>query len=282
VFKTLRERIKKMPIVGGPIYRCYMALRYKDGKVFTIEGGPLRGTKMHRFVRTFFPSQKTGTYEPEVQDALLRELSPGDTFFDVGANGGFFSLLGAQVVGAEGRVIGFEPHPETARQCRAQLRLNGLDRATCVEAAICDKSGSISFSDGSNSFNRHLVNGEQAGPVIHVKATTLDEAVEVYGVPNVIKMDIEGAELLALQGATRLLREHRPTLILEIHSPELVKKILPMLRDFDYELIELTENEGDQVRKFVARSGRDPLAMEESHGDTPKRAEHSAYSERRL
>ena len=258
MFKTLREKIKRLPLVGQPMYRCYMSLRYNDGEVFTIEGGPLKGTRMHRFVRTFFPTQKSGDYELEVQQALLRELSPGDTLFDVGANGGFFSILGAKIVGDTGRVVGFEAHPETAHQCRQQLKLNQLHRATVIEAAICDRSGTITFSDGSNSFNRHVVDDAAKEPVVHVKAITLDEAAQLYGVPDVIKMDIEGAELRALQGAQRLLREHRPTIIIEIHGLDLVQQILPLLKGYGYDIIDVTENEDDTFRKYIARAAAEP------------------------
>ena len=237
MLSSFRRQVKRVPVLGDLIYRSYMRWRYGDGQVLSIDSGPLKGSRLRRFVRTYIPEQQRGDYEWYVQNALIAELKSGDTFFDVGANGGFFSLLGAKLVGPSGKVVGFEPHPETARQARAQLRVNDCRNATIVQAAISDRSGMLHFSDGSNGFNRHLIDGQpsqQSQPAIRVQSITLDEAAQQYGPPDVIKIDIEGAEVLALRGATEILRQHRPSIVLEIHNAALAQQVYEMLERVEY------------------------------------------------
>jgi FkbM family methyltransferase len=221
-----------------------------------------------------------------MQEALIRELKPGNLFFDVGANGGFFSILACTRVGAKGKVVGFEAHPEVVWEARQQLRLNHCDNATVVAAAVSDRMGTMDFSDASNSFSRHLLTDEekqQKLPAIRVPTITLDAAAERYGAPDVIKIDIEGAELLALQGGSRLLRQHRPTLLLEIHDAELSAVIREVLDHYGYQVFHMdgTPLTGrEYVRYVIARrqqaeqgpadahmagsdSGADPVVVEQ-------------------
>src|SRR5882757_11121436 len=77
-----------------------------------------------------------GTLEPPVQEALRRLLAPGDVFYDIGANVGFFTILGARLVGPQGHVVAFEPVPACARAVGRNIELNGFAHAEIREAAV--------------------------------------------------------------------------------------------------------------------------------------------------
>jgi FkbM family methyltransferase len=217
------------------MYRAYLKARYHDGKVVTIQAGPLKGMRLHKFVRTIGEWHVRGDLEPDVVDAILRHAAPGSTFFDVGANAGYMTLVGAKAVGPTGKVVAFEPMPNTARELAAQARLNGLANVTVVRAAVCDREGDLTFVSGPSSDMAGMAEvGNTGGESVTVPGTTIDAAAERYGPPAMIKIDIEGAELLALRGARKTLERHRPILLTELHTAELAIQCLALLDELKY------------------------------------------------
>lgn len=143
-------------------------------------------------------------------DSLLRHLPAGGTAVDAGANIGIFTANFARTVGASGRVVAIEMMPETARSLRRTLALNDLSNVELVEMALSDKAGQelkVSMPDqshfGQASIIRHRDNQGQS---VSVRTTTLDEVTSGMERLNVLKMDLEGAELIALGGASRTLK----------------------------------------------------------------------------
>jgi len=172
----------------------------------------------------------TGRYEPQETFLLQRLLTPGQTFVDVGANWGYFTMLAAARVGSSGRIISIEPHPQILALLKANVVQNGISWATVVEAAIAASQGTktlngfdpagdkwgTSFLTGSHSTDR-----EQSFEVVTAR---LDDVLDAHGVDRVdlLKMDIEGAEALAIKGMTRGLVSGRyPRILLELH-PQLI------------------------------------------------------------
>ncbi len=169
-----------------------------------------------------------GTYEPELQAALPHLVRPGDTVFDVGANIGYVSLLLAKAAGAAGRVVAFEALPENVARLRENLALNGREaQVTVVPAAVTQAAGPVRFlvhasggmGKAAGSAGR---TDEPYQAEISVPGLSLDEFVFAGGnpPPQVVKMDIEGGEVLALPGMRRALAEARPRLLMELHGPE--------------------------------------------------------------
>lgn len=166
----------------------------------------------------------TGTYETETLD-VIRELRPGQVFVDLGANLGFFSVLAARAVGDGGRVHAFEPTPGTAALLRRNVDDNGLAaRVAVVAQAVADRVGTVRFAtfDGAAQGNQIAV--DDTGRSIEVPLTSLDAYFEPMGWPRVdlIKMDIEGAELPALRGMRGVIeRSPGVRLIFEFHLEQL-------------------------------------------------------------
>jgi FkbM family methyltransferase len=200
-----------------------------------------------------------GTSEPEIQRAFAALLRDGQVVYDVGAASGFYALIAGRRAGVEGRVVAFEPRPDNAERVRYNVDLNGFSHVQTLQLALSDREGTASFSLGADE-NRGGLTAQHAGPAgsqtIEVRTATIDQLVGdgTIPAPQVIKMDIEGAEVEALRGATRTLSVHKPVLLIELHGrgPEVEE----LLRNQDY-LGEVVE---DDVAVAQAEWGMHVLA----------------------
>jgi FkbM family methyltransferase len=167
---------------------------------------------------------------------ILQEIQPTDVFYDVGASVGLVTVHAAQK-GAH--VVAFEPDPSYCSRLKANLALNGLQKTQIMEWAVADKEGEATlFTDGIEGNSPCLREIGKRGAV-RVHMDSIDNALQrgLIPRPDVVKMDIEGAEVLALRGMQRLLQsEDSPrALFIEIHpvllsefrsSPQEVHSIL--------------------------------------------------------
>jgi FkbM family methyltransferase len=160
----------------------------------------------------------TGEYERGTSRVIECLLQNGDTFVDIGANIGYFTLLAARCVGTTGRVIAFEPVPHVRSQLVQNIRLNGFVNCSVHEEAIFSRAGVSEFFEGPaehvgvSSLRRLDVVTE----TLSVRTAKLDDVLASDARPALIKIDIEGAEYDALEGMHRTLEAHRPDLIVEI------------------------------------------------------------------
>jgi FkbM family methyltransferase len=168
-------------------------------------------------------------------------LRPGMIFYDFGANLGLFTLLAARLVTATGKVFSFEPDPTNVANLRRNIQRNGFTNITVVESGIWSTSGNRSFlaanadspDHGLGKFVEHAP--PNAGTLMPCIA--LDDFMRTAPPPDAIKCDIEGAEVEALRGATKLLQlPSRPWIIMEMHSPALDQAARAMLSNCGYQL----------------------------------------------
>lgn len=167
------------------------------------------------------PAYALGTNEPPVQAALARWLQPGDVFYDIGANVGFFTVIGAKLVGPQGHVVAFEPAPANAACVRHNLALNHFHHVTLIEKAVSSQSGSgnlmvTAYSGGATISPADA--GDDVVESIPVALIAIDDllARQEAPPPIVVKVDVEGAELAVLHGMVQTLREYRPVVIFEV------------------------------------------------------------------
>jgi FkbM family methyltransferase len=164
-----------------------------------------------------------GTYEAELQAATKNLVDPGDIVYDIGANIGFMTLLFAKRSGPKGHVYAFEALPTNIDRLLHNVKINGYqDRVTVIQAAVLDQSGEAELLIGpstgmgkvTGSAGRSSVEYQES---IRVEGLSIDDFVENSGIPlpNIIKIDIEGGEILALPGMINLLKEHHPVLVIE-------------------------------------------------------------------
>jgi FkbM family methyltransferase len=167
-------------------------------------------------------------YEPEVCRLLRQYVQPGWVCADVGANIGIIALLMARLAGLHGRVVAFEAFPPNAARLRRNVAIRGLARRIRVEnVAIVDGSlESIKLYPGRdhNASEWNVVgndiNGRATTAELEVRATSLDEYFAPGSRLDLVKIDIEGAEALALAGMRRVLRQAQLLLIIEFHNAE--------------------------------------------------------------
>jgi FkbM family methyltransferase len=162
-----------------------------------------------------------GFWEPKTTRYVCDSLGPGQVFLDIGANAGYFSLLASHCVGESGKVLAVEPNPAVAKQLRQNTQRNGLINVAIAEAACSDSIEvrnlyvSNAYNTGLSSLSRDNLAWTKS---VKVTCTTVDVLVEEYGLDRVdlVKIDVEGAELQVLRGMTTVLKRLRPRIIIEL------------------------------------------------------------------
>lgn len=194
-----------------------------------------------------------GSYEPQEIRFFRSMLKPGDTALDIGANFGLYTILAAKQVGREGRVLAFEPNPNSLRYLRLNILLNRQSRIEVVSVALSNEEGETEFICVSQGAYSALKVGETPGTTsaIRVRQTTLDAiaAAESLYLVDFVKMDVEGAELLVLQGGEEFFsRIPRPLVMCEFNDNRAApyghtsRDVYQWLRDRDYEWFRLSDN----------------------------------------
>jgi FkbM family methyltransferase len=157
-------------------------------------------------------------FEDEIR-FVRRAVSPGAVALDVGANYGLYSLALAHAVGPGGRVVAFEPAPDTARMLRASARLSGLGHLEVVEAAVSRREGEAPFYASRNAELSSLRAVEGVWDTAsQVRVVTLDGMRDAWAGRRLafVKLDAEGEEEAILEGARAVLGEDGPLLMVEI------------------------------------------------------------------
>lgn len=161
-----------------------------------------------------------GIWEGWLTVVMTHLIQPGMTVVDVGANHGYYTVLFADLVGAEGKVVAFEPHPVTANLLRKTLFVNGMqERVEVVEAAAVAVDGTDIdlFGDASEPKNASVVSwGLAEYPLIgSVRGVTLDTALASAERVDFMKVDVEGAEEQTMLGAMKIIARDKPDIVLE-------------------------------------------------------------------
>ena len=168
-----------------------------------------------------------GAYEPHVRECLKTILRPGDTFVDVGAHIGFFSMIASSLVGVNGNVYAFEANSNLF----GALQANASAYSWLVPSlrAVWSESGRVAFSDpmepGESGWGK-LASIRNEGHEVFVEAVSLDDWHASVGFPPIraIKIDAEGSEPFILEGARRMIACTRPILIIELNG-ELLREV---------------------------------------------------------
>jgi FkbM family methyltransferase len=167
-------------------------------------------------------------YEPHVLDLLNRIIEPDWVCADVGANIGIITCSLATLVGPAGKVIAFEAFPENARSLSRLAKWRNVAARIVVEnTAVSDGTASeVALYPGRGSSSEewnilgHDLSGKMTQAALRVRAISLDNYFRPGAPLHFIKIDIEGAEALALRGMHRILRESRPLVFIEFHNDD--------------------------------------------------------------
>jgi FkbM family methyltransferase len=207
-----------------------------------IAGGYLSGRQMVLDL-TCEKDMWLGSYERNLQSAIEDLLAPGMIAYDIGANIGYVTMMMAKAVGQSGKVFAFEPLPDNLERLRVNVELMAdLAPVIVLPVAVADQPGQSQFQIHASASMGRLEGspGRMNGYVdqVQVPVTSLDAFVYQSGnpAPDVVKIDIEGGEVGAVLGMTRLLEDVRPLLLLETHGFAAAAQIWEHLRQVEYSL----------------------------------------------
>lgn len=168
-----------------------------------------------------------GKWDPPLTEFIENNLTKGQTFIDIGAHVGYFSLLAARRVGPTGKVLAIDANPAAITQLEQNVARSNLSNVIVEHTACGGSEGSVTlyYSSESNSSMASL-SGANAGTdvKIEVKCTTIDHLIRKNALDraDLIKIDVEGAEMTVLRGMESTIRHMRPTIVLEL-EPSLLK-----------------------------------------------------------
>jgi FkbM family methyltransferase len=227
----------------------YVAAAIPAGTPLPILSGPLRGS---RWIAGAAPgpskglSVVAGRSEPRQLEAAWSMLKEGAIAFDVGAHSGLYTLLFSK---RAKRVYAFEPLPRNLRYLHRTLELNRIANAVIVPFALSGSTGPAAFREGEHNSEGRL----DAGGALPVFGITCAEFAARYQAwPDLLKIDVEGAELDLLQGSRDFFRERRPALLLSTHGDKVKADCLRLLRELGYGGFEpLDAGSEERAREFA-------------------------------
>jgi FkbM family methyltransferase len=232
--------LRRLPFLGGLIHRLSHRILPSNERLWTqVREGPLKGIWFELNPRTgqgFF----RGDAENAGQQLLANRLRPGMVFYDLGANIGLYSLLAARIVGDTGYVYSFEPDAEVAARLRRNVVQNGFTNVIIVEAGVWSTSGDFGFVvAGPSSPDRAtgtFVPKVRDSVGMKVRCIALDDFISTAPPPQVIKCDVEHAEVKVLHGARKLIETSRPWIYCELHSEENRRAVCEFLSSLAYSI----------------------------------------------
>lgn len=210
--------------------------------------GFYRDYKMHRL------------YEPETSKFIVKTLKKGDTFIDIGANNGYFSLMASILVGSTGKVYAFEPTPDSFKRLQTNVHINKFKNIKLFECALGDKVGKIKLNiskkeDGQNSI-ADIVDKKES---IDVEVRRLDDILKDKKV-NLIKIDVEGYEKEVFKGAIKTIKNNSNIKIVFENNPELM-----ILRGLNPSyLLHFFKRLGFEVHKILPEGDMEKMAVNEA------------------
>ncbi|MCE9605632.1 MAG: FkbM family methyltransferase [Planctomycetia bacterium] len=204
----------RLPLVGPWLGWANQRLLAKEGVIKHGIGAGLRFD-----ARGGNAGYLLGTSEPHEQDALGRYLLPGGVFYEIGANIGFYTTLGARLVGPKGHVVAFEPNPACVAQVKKNAGLNGFANVETVETAVASTTGRTRLYLAAVTGHSTTTPKDPNRDGIEVAVTTIDDFVRTRRPrgPTLVMIDVEGAEIEVLKGMQETLREFRPIVMCEVH-----------------------------------------------------------------
>lgn len=237
---------------------------YDSKNQFILECNGVRAiysTKDKHSKHWFFPRYSgKKIHEPIVTKLLINSLNETDTFVDVGTHLGYFTCIAGKIL-TKGKVYGFEIDKHALNLLKKNIKLNNLTNIEVYNYAVSDKKGYVKIPkiDSPNP-ELSFSNSSDDQDYLSVRSINLDDFFKkVKGKPNVIKIDVEGAELLVLKGMKNLLEKENLKIFLEIHGRSLYKfntnskEIISYLKKrgyFVYEIINHRVNKKDLKENF--------------------------------
>lgn len=208
----------------------------------TIPFGKMKGAQW--IAKSANPGQIVGRYEPEQEVEFLKLLNDVETLWDVGAHVGWYSILAAKQLEPSASIYSFEPNPHNLHFLKQHKDLNSFQNIKIIEHALSDYDGEAFFTD-----NQQQSSLNKSGD-FKVSVTTGDQIAQSHGEsPDLIKVDVEGAEIEFLNGAKKLITSARPKILLSAHGYKKNDGCLKWFKEHQYTTEHLLQDSdrGDYV-----------------------------------
>lgn len=220
--------------------------------VLRILQGPLRGKRW--IAGSSNHGCWLGSYESEKQKMVVETVSPGMVCWDVGAHVGFYTLLLAELAGPGGKAFAFEPFPRSVELLRRHVGMNGYENVRILPFALGDFDGEARFEPGpSSSMGRVVPEGTLT--VACRRADNLLATGEIEA-PDLIKIDVEGAEADVLRGARQAM-QRKPIVFLATHGESVHGACVDLLRASGYDVHALDGGSPERTDELVAMPSRE-------------------------
>ena len=221
-----------------------------------------------------------GMWTPPIEYLLRRLLRNGDVFIDVGANVGYFSMFASQLVGPDGQVLGFEPSPTSADIFRRNAARNGCINVEIHQVAVSDEAGERDLTEpmvGCDLATMRILSHHELSRAVthHVKTVALDDVLEPMLAKRVrlVKIDVEGAEMLVLRGMKKLLATSQSLCVvcevtdsylrqMNTSAPELLEFVCSL----GYEAFRITHPENCQLGDYQFAQTKRPYLLRKLTG----------------
>ena len=231
---------KVLPFIE-PIYdQIFTLLCPNKSKVAIIQGSKmyLDITHKHRGLRrTFQAYSMNKVHEPTTTHLFKKNIHSGDVVVDFGANIGYFTLLFARLVGKTGKVFAFEPEPTNFKYLKTNIGLNNYTNVMAFQKAVSNKNGKTQLYICDYDTGHHTINQYGGIEAYSQGRKTQKKSIDIDTVRlddflsnktkkiDVMKIDAEGAEALAIQGMDKLLKDNKDIIIFMEYFPLLLKKM---------------------------------------------------------
>ena len=233
--------------VLGKILRAPLRLIPKEMAVPIIQG-PLKGKRW--IAGSSNHGCWLGSYEYEKQKSFIKRVKPGDVVFDIGANVGFYTLLASVLVGSEGRVIAFEPLPRNLVYLNRHMKMNHCLNVNVLPYAVSDCEMTAEFTFSKDPSMGHLCTKGD----IAVQTVLIDKLIESKKLfpPDVMKIDVEGAELSVLRGSHQVIKGKRPIIFVATHGISARRGCMEFLGSVDYHLTPIGDSSITHCDEIIA------------------------------
>lgn len=228
----------------GRLLRLPFLIVPKDA-VIPILSGPLRGKKW--IVGSHNNSVWLGTYESEQSLRFVQKSKDSNVFLDLGAHAGYYTLL-YKAVNKKSTVYSFEPVESNYKFLQKHIKMNNFENIIPFNKAVADAEGVLRFARGNSVGGKLSMHGD-----MNVTAVKLSRLIDekIIQFPDLIKMDIEGAEYQVLKDLEPYLDTHKPVIFLSTHGDDIREACLNLLRSLSYKIIPLDDKSMIKAREYL-------------------------------